>query len=127
MKKSILFLLILFFTSVITNGQTIPGKIKIQLNNNFTNQPITSTSFTLVLNDSIKETIKTDTLGYALLGNIKKGSYKVQVFCDNFQTIYYSNILIDEGKTTFSLFKLMPTNPNQNRMTAEQKAFHGIK
>jgi len=127
MKKSILFLLILFFTSVITNGQTIPGKIKIQLNNNFTNQPITSTSFTLVLNDSIKETIKTDTLGYALLGNIKKGSYKVQVFCDNFQTIYYSNILIDEGKTTFSLFKLMTTNPNQNRMTAEQKAFHGIK
>jgi hypothetical protein len=102
----------LLLAGLLAIGQTDFGKLKLHLTNNFTDQPITYTTFTLTLNDNVKSTQATDSLGYFLLSDIKKGNYKIEIGCNNFQTLYHTTI-ISENKTSEVTYKLWPTTFNR--------------
>jgi hypothetical protein len=111
MKKGIIIGLFAFVNSLVV-GQTNLGKIKIHLDNRFTDQTINLTTFTLTLNDSIKSIYTTDSQGDALSSDLKKGNYKAEILCDKFQTLYHT-VVVSENKTSSLTFKLMPTNYHQ--------------
>lgn len=123
MKRYLIIAILLSFQIFISKGQEFPGKMKIEIKDRLTNQPLVSTTFTVTLNSSSKSVFVSDNSGSATTNELKKGKYKVEVACDNYQTTYYDNIVVGEAKTAYMIFSLLPARP----LTKKEKKKLGIK
>jgi|GEM_PF-6962050 len=123
MKRHLIIAILFFLKTLISVGQEFPGKMKIDIQDRLTKQLLVSTPFTVTLNSADKFAFVSDNQGAALTGDLKKGKYKVEVACDNYQTTYYDNIIVGEGKTAYLTFGLLPNRP----LTKKERKLLGIK
>ncbi len=123
MNKLLLSTFILICLQVCTYAQTWPGKMKILVKDKLTGLPLSSTSYTVTLNDSIKSVLISDTQGNALTGDLRKGPYKVEITCNMYLNATINNIIIGEGKTAYISMELIPARA----LTRKEKKRLGIR
>lgn len=123
MKKLLLSFLVLLCLQICAYAQTWPGKMRILLKDKLTGMPLSSTSYTVTLNDSTKSVLISDAQGHALTGNLVKGPYKVEIACNMYLNATINNIIIGEGKTAYITMELIPARV----LTRKEKKRLGIR
>lgn len=111
MKKLQLSFLVILCLQICAHAQMWPGKLRILIKDKLTGLPLSSTSYTLMLNDSTKSVLTSDTQGQAITGDLLKGPYKVEIACNMYLNAMMNNIIIGEGKTAYITMELIPARP----------------
>ncbi len=96
------------FTFLTLYSYSQNSHLKISLNDKLSKEPVANKDITVILNDTITRTLKTNSEGMAIILQIFGGRYKVTIIANGYKTETFKRVGIDGARGRYFNVILQP-------------------